>query len=89
MSKKTSKINRKVNVTAVYFRTRGGLLEFPKRMEFEGETYNFLESGLQYLIRKGRSVVRILDLTDGTASYRLRQDSGQTNWTLVAITRQG
>jgi hypothetical protein len=81
-------VNKPVNVTAVYFNNqKDDLREFPKRIEFDGDTYTFLNSGLQYLIKKGRSVVRIFDMTDGTANYRLRQDGDESQWTLVAITR--
>jgi hypothetical protein len=82
-------VNKPVNVTAVYFNNQKdiGLREFPKRIEFDGDTYTFLNSGLQYLIKKGRSVVRIFDMTDGTANYRLRQEGDESRWTLVAITR--
>lgn len=77
-------INQEVNVTAVYFQS-SELKTFPKRMEFDGTTYTFRD-GLQCLIKKGQEMVQIFDMTDGTASYRLRRDGNQSNWTLVTIT---
>jgi len=84
MSKVT--INKEVNVTALYFRNSGQLKSFPKRMEFNGREYTFVESGLRYLIHKGQQLTQIFDMTDGSASYRLRCDGRDQSWTLVDIT---
>jgi hypothetical protein len=78
-------INKEVSVTAVYFQNSQGLKSFPKRIEYEGREYTFLESGLRYLIQKGHQLVQIFDMTDGVASYRLRFDSQERLWTLVDI----
>lgn len=56
-------------------------------MEYNGNTYTFLESGLQYLIKRGQKMIQIFDMTDGTDTYRLRFDENDFNWTLVNITR--
>jgi hypothetical protein len=80
-------VNKEVNVTAVYFQSQG-MKTFPRRMEFDGDTYTFAD-GLQYLIKKGQDMVQIFDMTDGAASYRLKRDGNHANWTLVAITPSG
>lgn len=79
-------INEGVSITAWYFRNHRQLATYPKRMEWGGHSYTFSE-GLQYCIRKAGSLTRIFDMTDGTASYRLKcTDADESNWTLVAIT---
>ena len=80
-------INQEVNVTALYFRNKKQLKSFPKRMEFDGNQYEFLESGLQYQIIKEDEDLRLFDMTDGNADYRLRFDYKKLIWTLVSITR--
>ena len=80
-------VNKEVTITAMYFRNRRGLKSFPKRMEYNGNTYTFLESGLQYLIKRGQKMIQIFDMTDGHYTYRLKFDEGEFNWTLVNITR--
>ena len=80
-------VNQSVTITAMYFRNRRGLKTFPKRMEYNGATYTFLESGLQYLIKRGQRIIHIFDMTDGTDTYRLKFDDAEFNWTLVNITR--
>jgi hypothetical protein len=78
-------INKEVAVTSVYFRPGRHLKGFPKRMEYEGREYTFLESGLRYLVKKGQELVEIFDMTDGTQNYRLKFDNSQQSWTLIGI----
>jgi hypothetical protein len=81
-------VNKEVNITAMYFHNGRGFKSYPKRMEYNGNTYTFLESGLQYLIKRGQKMVQIFDMTDGDNNmYRLKFDEGEFNWTLVNITR--
>lgn len=77
-------VNKEVSVTAVYFQNSKELKSFPKRIEFDGREYTFLD-GLRYLVQKGQQLIQIFDMTDGVASYRLRFDSQQKLWTLVDI----
>ena len=79
-------INKEVAITAVYFQSKQ-LKTFPKRMEYDGNTYTFAESGLQYSVRRGEKMVRLFDMTDGDATYRLKCDDAANNWMLVAITQ--
>jgi hypothetical protein len=78
-------INKEVAVTAVYFKNNKELKSFPKRMEFNGREYTFVESGLRYLVQKGHRLIQIFDMTDGVADYRLRFDDHQKLWTLVDV----
>ena len=80
-------VNKEVNITAMYFHNNRSLKSYPKRMEYNGNTYTFLESGLQYLIKRGQKMIQIFDMTDGQDTYRLKFDEQQFNWTLVNITR--
>lgn len=80
-------INKEVAVTAVYFDNSRELKSFPKRMEFNGREYTFIESGLRYLVQKGHQLVQVFDMTDGSTEYRLRFDSQAKLWTLVDISQ--
>lgn len=79
-------INKEVSVTALYFRGHRQMKSFPKRMEFNGREYTFLESGLRFLVQKGQQLTQIFDMTDGNTNYRLKFDDQQKLWTLVDIT---
>jgi hypothetical protein len=78
----TKIVNKQVSVTALYFSK--DLDTFPKKIEFDGQAYTFM-GGLQCLIKKGRGMVRLFNMTDGKAEYRLRYDQDEANWTLLAI----
>jgi hypothetical protein len=76
-------VNSEVDVTAWYFRPQPQsrrLKSFPKRMTWGGREYNFVEDGLRYLVQK---LVQLFDMSDGQATYRLKQDGN--HWTLVGI----
>lgn len=80
-------VNKEVYITAVYFKGGRNLIGFPKRMEFDGREYTFVESGLRYFVRKGQQLIQVFDMSDGEADYRLKFDTGQQLWTLVDITQ--
>ena len=53
-------------------------------MVLDGQEYNFMESGIRYLIQKGQELISLFDMTDGETNYRLRVD-GHDRWTLVSM----
>ena len=75
-------IEKEVIVPEVYFKNEGQLKTFPRRMEFEGHEYTFMD-GLRYLVQKGQQLVQVFDMTDGLRDYRLQFDSAERSWTLV------
>lgn len=76
-------INEIVTITAMGFRKN--LIAYPRRMEFRGITYNFVDAGLRCLVRHGGKIAEIITLTDGTSDYYLRSDNRGLNWTLMTI----
>jgi hypothetical protein len=78
-------INKEVRVTSVYFRPGRHIKGFPKRMEYEGREYTFIESGLRYLVQKGQQLIEIFDMTDGSRNYRLKFDREAQMWTLIGV----
>jgi hypothetical protein len=82
-------INEEVSVTGMYFRSSRPndrhIKGYPKRMEYEGREYTFIESGLRYLIRKGQELIEVFDMTDGNRDFRLKFDPAAHVWTLVGV----
>jgi hypothetical protein len=76
-------INSPVDVTSMGFSRN--MRSFPRRIEFEGTTYSFVDAGLHATIRTGSSIKHIFTMTDGARDYRLRSDS--TGWTLLSMTQ--
>ena len=81
---KKAKINKNVTVTAVGFRKN--MITYPKRIEFDGKTYDFIDAGLRCLIKHGERIAEILTLSDGHNDYHLRRDNKADNWILLKIT---
>lgn len=82
-------VNKVINVNAFYFNGRAPqrLKSFPKRMELDGTQYTFVESGLSYLIQKGKEVVQLFDMSDGYNTFRLRHSDGE--WRLIGMRAEG
>jgi hypothetical protein len=76
-------INKRVIVTSLGFRKN--LAAYPKRIEFQGKTYNFIDAGLRCLVRQGERIAEILTLSDGTADFRLRHNNDDNTWTLLSM----
>ena len=72
-------INSPVTITAIGFDRR--MQAYPKRMEWNGTTYYFVDRGLR--VRRGEQGSCTLTMSDGRHSFCLRERVG--NWTLVSI----
>jgi hypothetical protein len=80
---KFTTINSPVTITAMGFGR--DLRAYPRRMEYGGTTYNFLDAGLRTVIRSGERIAQILTLSDGANDYCLRTDNQGGSWTLLSI----
>lgn len=76
-------INQEVFISAMGFRKN--LEAYPRRMEFDGRTYNFIDSGLRCIVHKGERMAQILTMSDGYKIFRLRSDAKGGVWTLVSM----
>ena len=79
-------IEKEVNVPELYFTNEGQLKSYPRRMEFDGAEYTFMD-GLRYLVHKGQQLIQVFDMTDGQNDYRLAFNQSERSWTLVDITK--
>jgi hypothetical protein len=89
ISTNSQNVNEEIEVTALFFRQKTSqprLEGFPRRMVWGGREYDFIEIGMEYLIKKGQHIVKLFDVSDGFANYRLRYDEGR--WTLLSIKEQ-
>jgi hypothetical protein len=76
-------VNEQVAITKLGFKKN--LSAYPRRMEFRGAVYEFIDAGLSCLIRSGEQIAQIVTLSDGQSLYRLRSDNQGGNWTLLSI----
>jgi hypothetical protein len=80
---KTITVNSLVNVTAMGFGP--GMRAYPRRMEYAGTSYNFIDAGLRTIVRRGERIAQILTMSDGAQDYCLRSDNQGGSWTLLSI----
>ena len=80
---KSITINTPVDVTAMGFSRN--LRTYPRRIEFGGTTYSFIDAGLRTVVRSGERIAHIFTMTDGANDYRLRNDGN--GWTLLSMTQ--
>jgi hypothetical protein len=76
-------INEQVAITQMGFKKN--LSAYPRRMEFQGTIYEFLDAGLRCLVKTGGHIAEIITMTDGNKQFQLRSDNNGGNWTLVSI----
>ena len=76
-------INSPISVTSLGFKR--GMRSFPRRIEYGGTTYDFVDAGLLTTVARGGRIKRIFTMTDGTHDYRVQSDD--TGWTLLGMTR--
>ena len=76
-----NQINRPVSVTAVRFDRRMNAL--PTRMEWDGQTYTFVDTGICVTSRSGNATASTITLSDGLRNFCLRQTRGI--WTLLKV----
>lgn len=76
-------INEEVAITKLGFKKN--LAAYPRRMEFRGSIYEFIDAGLRCLVGNGEQKAEIITLSDGQSFYRLRSDNHGGNWTLLSI----
>lgn len=73
-------INQNITVNSFYFPGGNTRRALPRSIEFDDIQCTFTD-GLQYLVCKGKQIVKLFDMTDGRLTYRLRLEDNQ--WTLV------
>lgn len=78
-------VNEQVAVTQLGFKKN--LAAYPRRMEYRGSVYSFIDAGLSCLVRTGEQMAQIITVSDGQAFYRLRSDNHGGNWTLLSISQ--
>lgn len=78
----THNINRQVNVTRMSFGR--DMRAYPRAIELEGRTYEFVDRGLSCTVTRGAEKTHILTLSDGQREFWLR-DGGHGVWTLLSM----
>lgn len=79
----TQSINHPVAVTAMSFGR--DMRAYPRRMEYQGVTYDFIDAGLRLVVKSGERIAEILTMSDGASEFRLKSDNRGGSWTLLSM----
>ena len=74
-------INSPVLVTAIGFGR--DMTAYPKRMEWGGRTYRFIDRGIRVTSRRGEQITSTITMSDGEQNFCLRACCGL--WTLLSV----
>lgn len=78
-------INERVAVVAVYhINTDVSQICYPAKMRYRNQEIVFTELGLRHPTAKGKRMLHVFDMSDGSNDYRLEFDAEGLTWTLVA-----
>jgi hypothetical protein len=79
-------INEKVDVVTI-FRARDAetLVCMPWKMKYGIHEVTFTKLGMRHPTVKGKRMIHIFDMSDGTNDYRLEFDAERLIWTLVSM----
>ena len=76
-------INTPVTITSMGFGR--DMRAIPRRMEYEGNSIDFIDNGLRMIVQKGERIAQVLTMSDGDRDFHLRSDNHGGSWTLLSI----
>ena len=77
-------INKQVVINALGFNDNMDV--YPKNMEYDGNTYDFVDRGLRTTIKRGdKEIAQIFSMSDGNHNYNLKNSTDSCLWTLLSI----
>lgn len=74
-------IDQAIYVNAYYFTNGRNPRSYPKQIEWGNSAYTFTD-GMQYLVKKGKNVIKLFDMSDGSTIFRIKQEGNI--WTLLS-----
>ena len=79
-------INERVDVVPV-FRADAPerMLCVPKKMRYKTHDITFTNLAMRHPTAKGKRMIHVFDVTDGSNDYRLEFDAERLTWTLVSM----
>ena len=82
----TIQINERVDLIAT-FKAKGDHLKLcsPCRMRWRGQDILLDELALKYPTEKGKRMIHIFHVSDGSNNYRLEFDAEALTWTLLSL----
>jgi len=82
----TISINQRVEIISVFYKNKEATkLCFPVKMRYQSREIAFSNLGMRHPTAKGKRMIHVFDVSDGTNDYRLEFDAEALTWTLVSM----
>lgn len=79
-------INELVDVVPIFkAHTNERLICVPWKMKYNGREIEFTVFGMRHPTSKGKRMIHVFDVSDGTNDYRLEFDAERLTWTLIGM----
>ena len=79
-------INQKVDIVPIFRAHATELMVcLPWKMKYGIHEIVFTKFGMRHPTAKGRRMIHVFDMSDGTNDYRIEFDAERLSWTLVSI----
>lgn len=79
-------INELVDVVPIFkAHASERLICVPWKMKYKGREIEFTTFGLRHPTSKGKRMIHVFDVSDGSNDYRIEFDAERLTWTLVGI----
>lgn len=76
-------IKGEIEINAYRFINKPAFCSVPRIITVAGHRYDFVDAGWRFLVRRGRHLIKLFELSDGQHLIRLRLENGR--WSLVKI----
>lgn len=77
------KINQKVSVVSMFDTEEQ--CSMPLKMKWQDHEYNMRKLWYHHTYKRGRTLMHVFQVTDGSNDYRLQMDSEKLEWTLEEV----
>jgi len=82
----TEAINERVDVVTIHHANAPErLICVPYKMRYHGQEIIFTTFGMRHPTEKGKRMVHVFEMSDGTNDYRLEYDAERLVWVLVSM----
>lgn len=82
----TIPINQRVEIISVFYKSKEVTkVCLPVKMRYQNREIVFSHLGMRHPTAKGKRMIHVFDVSDGTNDYRLEFDAEALTWTLVSM----
>lgn len=82
----TIRIDERVDVVPIFYaRAPERTICVPWKMRYKGQDIVFSMLGLRHPTNKGKRMIHVFEMSDGSNDYRLEFDAERLTWTLLSM----